>query len=131
MPVYILQLAGCERVMRFAFDLARTSSVEKAHRVCNHCHGEPSAGHGGGQQPRAVELDYIEQAVGDGPCITALRLRSPVVIDDFTRDQRWPKLNRKLAEANIHSAIGVPLEISSDCQGRVELLRLQAGRLHP
>lgn len=66
-----------------------------------------------GSSPRAVELDKMEQAVGDGPCIAALREMSPVAIEDVTSDQRWPELMRKFAEANVHSSLGVPLEISS------------------
>lgn len=67
-----------------------------------------------GSSRRAVELDQMEQKVGDGPCIAALRDMSPVLIDDVSSDHRWPELNRKFAEANVHSSLGVPLEISSD-----------------
>ncbi|APX04222.1 GAF and ANTAR domain-containing protein [Arthrobacter sp. QXT-31] len=66
-----------------------------------------------GSSTRAVELDKIEQSVGDGPCITALREMSPVVVENVTSDPRWPELMRKFAEANVHSSLGVPLEISS------------------
>jgi ANTAR domain/GAF domain len=63
---------------------------------------------------RAVELDQLEQTIGDGPCLKALREMSPVLIDDVTTDSRWPELNRKFAEANVRSSLGVPLEINSD-----------------
>lgn len=64
-----------------------------------------------GSSERAVELDRLEQALGDGPCIKALREMSPVMIDDVSQDPRWPDYNQKLAEANVHSSLGVPLEI--------------------
>ncbi|MET1089167.1 MAG: GAF and ANTAR domain-containing protein [Arthrobacter sp.] len=67
-----------------------------------------------GSSKRAVELDGIEQEVGDGPCIKALREMAPVIIDDVNADPRWPELTKKLAAANIHSSLGVPLEISGD-----------------
>jgi GAF domain-containing protein len=67
-----------------------------------------------GSSKRAVELDQLEQAIGDGPCIQALREMSPVVIDDVSADLRWPELNRKFAKANVHSSLGVPLQISSE-----------------
>lgn len=66
-----------------------------------------------GSSKRAVELDQLEQAIGDGPCIKALRDMNPVVIDDVSSDPRWPELNRKFAELNVHSSLGVPLKISS------------------
>lgn len=61
---------------------------------------------------RAVELDQVEQAFGDGPCITALQEMSPVILNDVTSDPRWPELNRQFAERGVYSAMGVPLEIS-------------------
>lgn len=67
-----------------------------------------------GSSTRAVELDELEQAVGDGPCIKALRDMAPVIIDDVFTDARWPELNRKFAEANVRSSLGVPLEISGE-----------------
>jgi hypothetical protein len=67
-----------------------------------------------GSSERAVELDELEQAVGDGPCLKALREMSPVIIDDVSADSRWPELNRKFAEANVRSSLGVPLEINSE-----------------
>lgn len=67
-----------------------------------------------GSSPRAVELDQMEQAVGDGPCITAMRDMSPVLITNTASDPRWPELMRKFAGANIHSSLGVPLQIGSD-----------------
>ena len=61
-----------------------------------------------------MELDHLEQAVGDGPCITALREMSPVIIEDVTSDLRWPELNRRFAAAGVNSSLGIPLEISGD-----------------
>lgn len=65
-----------------------------------------------GSSKRAVELDRLEQALGDGPCIKALRDMSPVIIDDVLTDLRFPELNQKFAERGVHSSLGVPLEIS-------------------
>jgi hypothetical protein len=67
-----------------------------------------------GSSERAVELDELEQAVGDGPCLKALREMSPVIIDDVSADSRWPELTRRFAEANVRSSLGVPLEINSE-----------------
>lgn len=61
---------------------------------------------------RALELDQLEQAFGDGPCITALQKMSPVFLNDVTSDLRWPELCRQFAERGVYSSLGVPLEIS-------------------
>lgn len=80
-----------------------------------------------GSSQRAVELDQLEQAVGDGPCIKALREMSPVIIDDVTGDSRWPELTRKFAEANVHSSLGVPLEISSEASAALNFFASKPG----
>ncbi|MCE3245315.1 MAG: histidine kinase [Arthrobacter sp.] len=67
-----------------------------------------------GSSPRAVELDHIEQSVGDGPCIRALRTMAPEHIEDVATDTRWPEYQQRLAEVGIHSTLGVPLEIGND-----------------
>jgi hypothetical protein len=69
-----------------------------------------------GSSRRALELDHVEQALGDGPCIRAIREMTPIMIDDVASDQRWPTYARALAEANVHSTLGVPLEISGDAR---------------
>ena len=69
-----------------------------------------------GGSPRAVELDHIEQALGDGPCVRALREMTPIMIDDVAKDPRWPEFNEKLAEHNVRSSLGVPLEITGDAK---------------
>ncbi len=74
-----------------------------------------------------MELDQLEQSIGDGPCIKALREMSPVVIDDVSSDLRWPELNRKFAETNVHSSLGVPLEISSEASAALNFFASKPG----
>jgi hypothetical protein len=64
-----------------------------------------------GSSPRAVELDHIEQRVGDGPCIRALSTMAPELLNDVNTDQRWPEYQRRLAAEGVYSTVGVPLDI--------------------
>ncbi|MFB9653683.1 GAF and ANTAR domain-containing protein [Pseudarthrobacter oxydans] len=126
-PIQELQsiLVGAENVVEFLTGLAGLAAASVSEAAGDHIEcavtlrlrRKPTTVAGSSQ--RAVELDEVEQAVGDGPCIKAMREMSPVIVDDVTTDPRWPALNRKLAEANIRSSLGVPLEISSE--GRVAL----------
>lgn len=84
-----------------------------------------------GSSSRAVELDHLEQAIGDGPCITALREMAPVIIDDVSSDPRWPELNRKLAERRVHSALGVPLEIKGEASAALNFFASRPGAFTP
>jgi len=80
-----------------------------------------------GSSARAIELDHIEQELGDGPCIRALREMAPVIIDDVDRDPRWQALNRRLAEHNVRSTLGVPLEITGDARAALNFFATKPG----
>lgn len=84
-----------------------------------------------GSSSRAVELDHLEQAIGDGPCITALREMAPVIVDDVSSDPRWPELNRKLAEQRVHSALGVPLGIKGEASAALNFFASRPGAFTP
>lgn len=80
-----------------------------------------------GSSPRALELDNLEQALGDGPCIRALREMAPVLIDDVSRDSRWQTYCRALTERNVHSTLGVPLEIAGDAKAALNFFATKPG----
>lgn len=64
-----------------------------------------------GSSSKAVMLDRIEHAIGDGPCIEALRTQNIVLLADVDTDPRWPKYQAELARHACRSTLGVPLEI--------------------
>lgn len=80
---------------------------------------------------RALELDHLEQSVGDGPCIAALREMSPVIVNDISSDLRWPELNRQFAERGVRSALGVPLEISAEASAALNFFASSPGAFSP
>jgi GAF domain-containing protein len=67
-----------------------------------------------GSSPRAVALDRIEQSLGEGPCLEALRTKAVVLLADVDTDRRWPDYQRQLAANGCRSTLGVPLEIGED-----------------
>jgi hypothetical protein len=64
-----------------------------------------------GSSDRAVELDRIEQSLGQGPCLEALDRGCPVVLKDVATDVSWPQYSKALASAGCHSALGVPMDL--------------------
>src|SRR5687767_5074752 len=50
-----------------------------------------------GSSPRAIVLDRIEQSVGQGPCIEALRTKTVYLLADVETDPRWPAYQQQLA----------------------------------
>jgi ANTAR domain/GAF domain len=138
-PVEQLQsiLVSAEDAVEFLFGLSRlaAAAVTEAAGAEIECAvtvvvtRRPSTAAGSSQ--RAVELDQIEQSVGNGPCITALRDMSPVMIDNVTTDTRWPELTRKYADANVYSSLGVPLEISGGAKAALNFFAPKPGVFTP
>ena len=79
-----------------------------------------------GSSERALMLDRIEHAVGDGPCIQALRTGKVVVLSDIDTDPRWPVYQRELGAAGCHSTLGVPLEIGEDASAALNFFAAHA-----
>lgn len=84
-----------------------------------------------GSSRRAMELDQLEQAIGDGPCIRALRDMSPVVINDVVSDLRFPELNRKFVEKGVYSSLGVPLKITGDASAALNFFAFKPAAFTP
>jgi GAF domain-containing protein len=84
-----------------------------------------------GSSARAVEIDRLEQAIGDGPCIAALREMSPVIIDDGATDPRWPALTKKFTEMGVHSSLGIPMEISEEASAALNFFASKPGAFTP
>jgi GAF domain-containing protein len=68
----------------------------------------------GGSSPKAIHLDKIEQQVGEGPCITALKAGEITLLGDVRTDPRWPEYQKALFDEGILSALGVPLKLGDD-----------------
>ncbi|PNI08706.1 histidine kinase [Arthrobacter sp. AFG7.2] len=82
----------------------------------------------GGSSDRAVMLDKIEQALGDGPCIHALESGIPVLLGDVSSDPRWPEYRTVLSAAGISSALGVPMALGEDSGAVLDYFAPVAGR---
>lgn len=84
-----------------------------------------------GSSERAMELDQLQQAIGDGPCIKALRDMSPVIINDVSTDLRFPELNRRFAEKGVYSSLGVPLEINGEASAALNFFASKPAAFTP
>ncbi|MET1021153.1 MAG: GAF and ANTAR domain-containing protein [Arthrobacter sp.] len=80
-----------------------------------------------GSGPRALMLDQIEHAVGDGPCVQALRTNDVVLLADVDTDPRWPVYQQQLGAKGCHSVLGVPLEIGEDASAALNFFAADTG----
>jgi GAF domain-containing protein len=71
---------------------------------------------------RAVaELDELQAALGEGPCLTALREHHTVQIDDMRTDMRWPAFAREAQRRGILSLLSFQLFVRSENLGALNL----------
>jgi GAF domain-containing protein len=85
-------------------------------------HKRPEAVASSDAEARA--LDELQNGFGDGPCLTALRIKTPLLVPDLSAEHRWAYV--KVAKANgVASILAVPLELAGEAQA---VLNLYSGR---
>lgn len=79
-----------------------------------------------GSSDQAILLDGIEQRLGDGPCLEALRTGVPVLLGDVLSDARWPEFRRELADKGFASVLGVPLDLGNNASAALDFFAADA-----
>lgn len=80
-----------------------------------------------GSSADAILLDSIEQRLGDGPCLLALRTGVPVLLGDVSSDPRWPEFRQELAAKGFRSALGVPLDLDRNASAVLNFFASETG----
>lgn len=76
--------------------------------------------------PRAQGLDELQNSIGNGPCLTALRSGMTTYVRDTESDTRWPRYNRAAGNARIGSILAIPMRLQAPAQAVVNLYSPQA-----
>lgn len=81
--------------------------------------------------PVTEAVEQVEYTLGDGPCMTAYRTKTPVFDPDLAEggDDRWPEFRRGALAVGIHAAFGFPLFIDRICIGALNLYHDKPGPL--
>jgi GAF domain-containing protein len=70
----------------------------------------------------AQRIARIQNEVGEGPCLSAIREHETFRTDDLEADPRWPKFAvRASAETNVRSILGFRLFAEEDTMGALNL----------
>lgn len=80
-----------------------------------------------GSSDKAVMLDHIEQSLAQGPCLDALNVGRPVLLDDVATDKTWPEYSRALAAEGCGTALGVPMDLGETAQAVLNFFAPTAG----
>ncbi|WP_425553328.1 GAF and ANTAR domain-containing protein [Kribbella hippodromi] len=74
--------------------------------------------------PVVAEVYELQLSSQDGPLVTAMRERKPVLIRDTAADDRWPQWAGKVAALGVRSVLDVPLATGADPRQTVGVLGL-------
>lgn len=81
----------------------------------------------------AVELERLQFALGEGPCVDASRTGRPVLQPDLavTAPPRWPAFAGGALQAGIRAVFAFPLRVGAIRLGVLDIYRDRAGTLSP
>jgi GAF domain-containing protein len=77
-----------------------------------------------------AEVDRLQYAVRQGPCLDAIRVAETVSSPDLTHEQRWPLWAPRVAALGIASMLCVRLYTSRDTLGALNLLSRTRDAFH-
>jgi GAF domain-containing protein len=70
---------------------------------------------------RTLEIDAVQYAVDDGPCLDAYRNRRENLVDLAGAHERWPMFTSAVDTADVQSLLAVPLLSGARCFGALNL----------
>lgn len=75
----------------------------------------------------ARALDELQNGFGEGPCLTALRTKSPLLVPDLAGEHRWAPYMKVAQAQGVASILAVPLDLAGDAEA---VLNLYSNRSH-
>jgi GAF domain-containing protein len=69
----------------------------------------------------AKALDELQNGFGDGPCLTALRNGSTLLVRDLTDERRWAPYVKAAQEDGVSSVLAVPMDLSGEAEAVMNL----------
>ncbi|GAA1757248.1 hypothetical protein GCM10009712_02670 [Pseudarthrobacter sulfonivorans] len=84
-----------------------------------------------GTSEQAATLARWDLRNSDGPVSQAIAGRLAVILNDFSRDQRWPAYWGPLRDAGYRSVVSVPLQLESGCKAALTLITEKTGVFAP
>ena len=68
-----------------------------------------------------AEVDAVQYALGEGPCVSAARDGVTVMSGSLGGDPRWPRFGGRIARMGVHSALSLPLITLEEVVGAMNI----------
>jgi GAF domain-containing protein len=69
----------------------------------------------------AADVDEVQYAQGDGPCLEAMRTRQVVTVSDLASEHRWGAYPTHAMSYGVRSSLSLPLSVDGDDDGAINL----------
>jgi GAF domain-containing protein len=92
-------------------------------------HGKPRVAASSDHHARS--LDELQNAFDDGPCLTALQRHEIVLVQDVSRERRWPEYVGAASDQGIGFILAIPLELAGEAEAVVNLYVEEPASLSP
>jgi len=91
-----------------------------------------SSGTFGASSASSRRLDEYQFTYGEGPCLDAVSRREAVLVPDLdaSAERRWPAFRSAALADGIRGVFAVPILVTSECVGALDLFRHRPGPLH-
>ena len=76
--------------------------------------------------PRAKEMDELQLAFGQGPCLSAMRTKTTVHVPDVSTERRWLNYIRAVAGKGFGSILGIPLPLEGNSSAALNIYSSRA-----
>jgi GAF domain len=76
-------------------------------------------------------IDELQYTFGEGPCLDAVRLGQPILVDDLgrTADHRWPAFSAGALNSRVGAVFALPVKLATSTLGALDLFRTSIGPL--
>lgn len=79
-----------------------------------------------------LDIEDLESALGQGPCLEAYRTGEQVLVEDLGRcHERWPDFTPRIVALGMRSAYAFPLRLRGDRIGALNLYRAEPKAFAP
>ena len=70
---------------------------------------------------RVVDVEALQEILQRGPCRESMLSRAAVVVEDITKDDRWPEFAAAAALAGLRSVVAMPLLARGEAWGAIDI----------
>ncbi len=120
-------LAAADRLYQACVELLEVDGASISLLLGEHA----SQGTFGSSGQLSRRLDALQFTFGEGPCLDAVRAGAPVLVADLEHpaQRRWPAFTGALLEAGVRAVFALPVRVSFEQIGALDLYRNSTGSL--